>query len=187
MIFVYDPNRMVVIGRSVTAYTVMLSKPIGISFSDFDFIVETFKLACVNRERSIDDPDLALILKSFLVDIPPKLYRRAELKVIKTGIRVFMQGHNCRYIFSKLFLLIIERFSLFYSKKGASFGSLFTSQVANSGHTTRKIAAQLFLFVFHLPTEIYDEPKRRSTKNPEKWMDCARLNYINDLCKKLGV
>ena len=29
--------------------------------------------------------------------------------------------------------------------------------------------------------------KRRSTKNPEKWMDCARLKYINDLCKKLGV
>ena len=29
--------------------------------------------------------------------------------------------------------------------------------------------------------------KRRSTKNPEKWIDCARLKYVNDLCKTLGV
>lgn len=42
------------------------------------------------RFMNIDDPDLALILKSFHIDIPPKLYRRAELKAIKTGIRVFM-------------------------------------------------------------------------------------------------
>ena len=42
------------------------------------------------RFMDIDDPDLALILKSFHVDIPPKLYRRAELKAIKTGIRVFI-------------------------------------------------------------------------------------------------
>ena len=42
------------------------------------------------RFMDIDDPDLALILKSFHIDIPPKLYRRAELKAIKTGIRVFM-------------------------------------------------------------------------------------------------
>ena len=42
------------------------------------------------RFMDIDDPDLALILKSFHVDIPPKLYRRAELKAIKTWIRVFM-------------------------------------------------------------------------------------------------
>ena len=40
-----------------------------------------------------------------------------------------------KHICVKLFLLIIERFSLFYSKKGASFGSIFTSQVANSGYT----------------------------------------------------
>ena len=42
------------------------------------------------RFMDIDDPDLALILKSFHIDIPSKLYRRAELKAIKTGIKVFM-------------------------------------------------------------------------------------------------
>ena len=42
------------------------------------------------RFTDIDDPDLALILKSFGIDIPPKLYRRAELKAIKTGINIFM-------------------------------------------------------------------------------------------------
>lgn len=29
--------------------------------------------------------------------------------------------------------------------------------------------------------------KRRSTKNPEKWIDCARLKYVAELCKTLGV
>ena len=41
------------------------------------------------RFMDIDDPDLALILKAFNIEIPPKLYRRAELKSIKTGIEVF--------------------------------------------------------------------------------------------------
>ena len=41
------------------------------------------------RFLDIDDPDLALILKAFNIEIPPKLYRRAELKSIKTGIEVF--------------------------------------------------------------------------------------------------
>ena len=44
------------------------------------------------RFTDIDDPDLALILKAFDVDIPPKLYRRAELKSIKTSIDVFHVG-----------------------------------------------------------------------------------------------
>ena len=42
------------------------------------------------RFMDIDDPDLAVILKAFNIEIPPKLYRRAELKSIKTGINVFM-------------------------------------------------------------------------------------------------
>ncbi len=42
------------------------------------------------RFMDIDDPDLALILKAFNIEIPPKLYRRAELKSIKTGIKIFM-------------------------------------------------------------------------------------------------
>lgn len=42
------------------------------------------------RFMDVDDPDLKLILDAFDIHIPPKLYRRAELKSIKTGIRVFM-------------------------------------------------------------------------------------------------
>ena len=44
------------------------------------------------RFTDIDDPDLAMILKAFHIDIPPKLYRRAELKSIKTSIDVFHVG-----------------------------------------------------------------------------------------------
>ena len=40
----------------------------------------------------IDDPDLAIILKAFEIEIPSKLYRRAKLKSIKTGIKVFHVG-----------------------------------------------------------------------------------------------
>ena len=42
------------------------------------------------RFMDVDDPDLKLILDAFNISIPPKLYRRAELKSIKTGITVFM-------------------------------------------------------------------------------------------------
>ena len=42
------------------------------------------------RFTDVDDPDLQLILKAFSIDIPPKLYRRAELKAIKTGTKIFM-------------------------------------------------------------------------------------------------
>lgn len=42
------------------------------------------------RFADVDDPDLALILKAFNIDIPPKLYRKAELKSIKTGTKIFM-------------------------------------------------------------------------------------------------
>lgn len=38
----------------------------------------------------VDDPDLKLILDAFDIKIPPKLYRRAELKSIKTSTRIFM-------------------------------------------------------------------------------------------------
>lgn len=41
------------------------------------------------RFMDIDDPDLALVLKAFDIEIPAKLYRRAELKTIKTGTRIF--------------------------------------------------------------------------------------------------
>ena len=37
-----------------------------------------------------DDPDLKLILDAFGISLPAKLYRRAELKHIKTEIKVFM-------------------------------------------------------------------------------------------------
>ncbi len=42
------------------------------------------------RFMDVDDPDLKLILDSFGINIPAKLYRRAELKSIKTGIKIFM-------------------------------------------------------------------------------------------------
>jgi len=42
------------------------------------------------RFMDVDDPDLKLILDAFNVHIPPKLFRLAELKSIKTGITVFM-------------------------------------------------------------------------------------------------
>ena len=42
------------------------------------------------RFMDVDDPDLRLILDSFDIKIPAKLYRRAELKSIKTGIKIFM-------------------------------------------------------------------------------------------------
>jgi len=42
------------------------------------------------RFMDIDDPDLTLILKSFGIEIPAKLYRKAELKSIKTGTKIFM-------------------------------------------------------------------------------------------------
>lgn len=41
------------------------------------------------RFMDIDDPDLSIILKAFDIDIPAKLYRRAELKSLKTGIKIF--------------------------------------------------------------------------------------------------
>ena len=42
------------------------------------------------RFMNVDDPDLALILKAFNIEIPAKLYRRGELKAIKTGTKIFM-------------------------------------------------------------------------------------------------
>lgn len=42
------------------------------------------------RFMDVDDPDLKLILDAFGIDIPAKLFRRAELKHIKTEIKVFM-------------------------------------------------------------------------------------------------
>lgn len=42
------------------------------------------------RFMDADDPDLKLILNAFGISLPAKLYRRAELKHIKTEIKVFM-------------------------------------------------------------------------------------------------
>ena len=41
------------------------------------------------RFMDVDDPDLSIILKAFGIDIPAKLYRRAELKSLKTGVKIF--------------------------------------------------------------------------------------------------
>lgn len=42
------------------------------------------------RFMDVDDPDLKLILDAFRIKIPAKLYRRSELKSIKTGIQIFI-------------------------------------------------------------------------------------------------
>lgn len=42
------------------------------------------------RFMDVDDPDLKLILDAFGIHIPARLYRRAELRHIKTEIKVFM-------------------------------------------------------------------------------------------------
>ena len=42
------------------------------------------------RFIDVDDPDLKQILDAFGISIPAKLYRRAELKHIKTEIKIFM-------------------------------------------------------------------------------------------------
>jgi len=42
------------------------------------------------RFTDVDDPDLALILKAFDINIPLKLFRKSELKTIKTETRIFM-------------------------------------------------------------------------------------------------
>lgn len=41
------------------------------------------------RFMELDDADLSLILKAFDIKIPVKLFRRAELKTIKTDIKIF--------------------------------------------------------------------------------------------------
>ena len=41
------------------------------------------------RFMDVDDPDMSLILKAFNIEIPAKLYRRTELKEIKTGTKIF--------------------------------------------------------------------------------------------------
>lgn len=42
------------------------------------------------RFMNVDDPDLKLILDAFDIKIPAKLYRRAELKTIKTDLKIFI-------------------------------------------------------------------------------------------------
>ncbi|MFP3154752.1 IS1634 family transposase [Lachnospiraceae bacterium ZAX-1] len=42
------------------------------------------------RFMDVDNPDLKLILDAFGINIPAKLYRRAELKSIKTNINIFI-------------------------------------------------------------------------------------------------
>ena len=42
------------------------------------------------RFMDVDDPDLKLILDAFDIKIPAKLYRKSELKSIKTGTKIFI-------------------------------------------------------------------------------------------------
>ena len=40
------------------------------------------------RFNNVDDPDLKLILDAFEISIAPKLYRRNDLKAIKSSIKI---------------------------------------------------------------------------------------------------
>lgn len=66
----------------------------GLSAARIQAALNKWKVDCLPgdlyRFMDVDDPDLKLILDSFGVDIPRKLFRRADLKHIKTGIKVFM-------------------------------------------------------------------------------------------------
>jgi hypothetical protein len=42
------------------------------------------------RFMDVDDPDLKLIIDAFEIKVPAKLYRRAELKALKTNLKIFM-------------------------------------------------------------------------------------------------
>lgn len=42
------------------------------------------------RFMDVDDPDLKLVLDAFDIKIPAKLYRRSELKAIKTDTKIFI-------------------------------------------------------------------------------------------------
>ena len=41
------------------------------------------------RFTDLQDPDLAAVLKAFHVNIPAKLYRRGELKALKSNMIIF--------------------------------------------------------------------------------------------------
>ena len=44
------------------------------------------------RFMDVDDPDLKRILNAFGIEIQPRLYRRQELRSIKTGAKIFHIG-----------------------------------------------------------------------------------------------
>ena len=66
----------------------------GLSASRIQVALNKWKVDALpgelHRFMDVDDPDLKRILDAFGISIPAKLYRRAELKHIKTEIKVFM-------------------------------------------------------------------------------------------------
>ncbi len=44
------------------------------------------------RFMDVDDPDLKRILNAFGIEIQPRLYRRQELRSIKTGAKILHIG-----------------------------------------------------------------------------------------------
>ncbi len=66
----------------------------GLSCERIQQALNKWKVATLSDEfyrfMDVDDPDLKRILDAFGIEIPAKLYRRAELKSIKKGIKIFI-------------------------------------------------------------------------------------------------
>ncbi|MDO5411806.1 MAG: IS1634 family transposase [Lachnospiraceae bacterium] len=66
----------------------------GLNGARIQTALNKWKVDCLSdnlyRFMDVDDPDLKLILEAFAIKIPAKLYRRAELKTIKTETKIFI-------------------------------------------------------------------------------------------------
>jgi len=87
-------NRIVDSGLVPSALTKGVSWTSGLEAERIQTALNKFKVDKLPgdyyRFQSIDDPDLKLILDAFGIEIPYKLYRRGELKGIKTGAKIFI-------------------------------------------------------------------------------------------------
>ena len=87
-------NRIVDSGLVPSALDKGVSWTAGLSAERIQTALHKFKVDRMPddyyRFLSIDDPDLKLILNAFDIRIPYKLFRRGELKAIKTSTEIFI-------------------------------------------------------------------------------------------------
>ena len=87
-------NRIVDSGLTPSALDKGISWTAGLSAERIQTALGKFKVDKMPddyyRFLSIDDPDLKLILDAFNIEIPYKLFRRGELKAIKTNTKIFI-------------------------------------------------------------------------------------------------